>query len=456
MGTAYLIASDPLDGEQGVAALATGTSGFKITPSSVGAIQFGRSVAGAGDVNGDGKADLIVAAPAPGGGHMGLTSNSGESYLFFGRSAASFSDLGLTDAGKYAYLTASSPLAGVVSGIGNFNGAGTDDLIVGEGAYWGGGGSVAVVSGASVGTSPAPAHFVLNDSFSGVSWSGYRLTGALNANMGKSVAAIGSIDKDAYPDVAIGSSGEDIGNSNTGSVRIIYGASGAFGGNTNCAAAGSYSDINAGGSWSIGCNPVPKPVGWLIGGEEVGQNFGFSVAAGDVNGDGNIDLVIGAPNTSSGKGRVYVVFGSGTRVTTTLDLFFTSLNGSNGFIIDGVASGDQLGTAVAVLDMNGDGTKDIVVGTPSANSNDGQVTVVMGKAGLGSSGTVDISSLGALGGSVSVGTDGFTVAGSGSEKAGTSLANAGDINGDGREDLLIGAPGYNSGQGKAYLIRLNP
>ena len=126
--------------------------------------------------------------------------------------------------------------------------------------------------------------------------------------------------------------------------------------------------------------------GFQINGEAAFDLSGVSVAsAGDVNGDGFDDLIIGArwadPNGSD-SGAAYVVFGSGSAFDATLDL--SSLDGTNGFQINGAAAYDGSGISVAAAgDVNGDGYDDLIVGAYGADPNgsrSGASYIIFGKA----------------------------------------------------------------------------
>jgi hypothetical protein len=175
-------------------------------------------------------------------------------------------------------------------------------------------------------------------------------------------------------------------------------------------------------------------------------------SAGDVNADGFADLLIGAyradPNGGY-SGASYVVFGNGSGFGADVDL--SALDGSNGFRIDGAAADDFSGFSVASAgDFNGDGFADVIVGAYRADPNgsfSGSSYVVFGAAG-GFDAALQLSALD--------GNNGFRIDGvAGSDFAGRSVASAGDVNGDGFGDLIVGADGAdpNGGySGSSYVI----
>ena len=169
-----------------------------------------------------------------------------------------------------------------------------------------------------------------------------------------------------------------------------------------------------------------------------------------MNGDGYDDILIGSyysDRNANNSGSTYVVYGKPTGFTASFDL--SSLNGSNGFRIDGKVSSGLSGHSVSSAgDINGDGYDDILIGSPHGSSEytyrNGFAHVVFGKA-TGFLAHLDLSSLN--------GKNGFKITGKGhSDNSGYAVSSAGDINGDGYDDILIGSPGANKKTGSISVI----
>jgi hypothetical protein len=173
--------------------------------------------------------------------------------------------------------------------------------------------------------------------------------------------------------------------------------------------------------------------GFVINGVLPGDQSGASVSgAGDVNGDGVDDLLIGAPGTysvSSESGASYVVFGaSGVAASGAVEL--SALDGNNGFVLNSNEEIRGLGSSVSGAgDINGDGIDDLIIGAPVLTNLIGGY-VVFGASGVGASGIVKLSTLD--------GSNGFTLNSVGNgDISTTTVSAAGDVNGDGVDDLLI-------------------
>ncbi|SFF14555.1 integrin alpha [Nitrosomonas sp. Nm166] len=393
-----------------------GSNGFRLDGVAAGDFSGG-SVSSAGDVNGDGFADLIVSSSGadPNG------SNSGSSYVVFGRAsgfAATLNLSGLDGSNGFRMdgVGADDRSGGSVSSSGDVNGDGFDDVIIGAS------GSSYVVFGKAAG-------FSATINLSNIDGSnGFRLDAA-----GLSVSNAGDVNSDGFDDVIIVTPDADPNGERSGSSYVVFGKDSGF------TATMDLSSLD--GSNGFRVDGVPE------------QDFfsGFSVStAGDVNNDGFDDVIIGArgadPNGDY-SGSSYVVFGKASGFTATMDL--SSLDGNNGFRLDGAFNYDLSGTAVSTAgDVNGDGFDDLIIGAPSLAyyGDSGHSYVVFGKAS-GFNAAMNLSSLD--------GNNGFLLEGEVLGAAGSSVSSAGDVNGDGFDDLMVGEPNAdrnNVNSGSSYVV----
>lgn len=426
-----------------------GTNGFVIEGIAAGDA-FGPAgpssylVSDAGDVNNDGFDDAIVAANLA-QGEGSETSPAGETYIVFGGSSfeSNFDLDGLDGNNGFTIngLDTFAAFSYAASAAGDINADGFDDIILG----------VSQAAGDSDGNSAAGEAFVV---FGGTNFgsdfdlddlngsNGFTLEGFAPAGgAGFVVTGIGDINADGIDDVAIGAPGaaNDAGDAAAGQIYVVFGRTGGR--------------DDGGFEATLDLDTLDGSQGFTIEGAAAADNAGLSAsAAGDVNGDGVADLIVGAPGAdpdgNANAGTAYVIFGRGNDGRTAAVPFGSSLDleddldGPNGFAIEGVASFDTLGFVVDGGDFNGDGIADILVGS-AADSADGQLigelSILFGSTQLGSGGapgdegTFDPDSL--------EGDDGLTITnlvGASDALLEGSIGFAGDVNGDGFDDLLVG------------------
>ena len=408
-------------------AVALGTGGYKIT-GEIGIDRAGYSVSSAGDVDGDGLDDLIVGAF----GNDEGDNYAGAAYVVFsaaGITAVNLDDVANGTGGFKIIGEASGDKAGYsVSNAGDVNGDGFDDLIVGAYRSDTGGvdaGAAYVVFGAASGITSVDLDAIA------LGTGGFKILAEMtNDNVGNSVSAAGDVNGDGFADVIVGARLQP-GGANIGAAYVMFGA--------------------ASGITEVDLVDVANGTGgFKITGEALGDIAGGSVdSAGDVNGDGFDDLIVGAFSNDGGinGGAAYVVFGAASGITS-VGLDSIAL-GTGGFKITGEYGGGQAGYTVSSAgDVNGDGFDDLLVG---ARLNDagghyaGAAYVVFGAAA--SPTAVDLADIAA-------GIGGFKVIGEDAEDqvgGGQSVSSAGDVDGDGFDDLIVGAR-YNGADGAAYVV----
>lgn len=387
-----------------------GNNGFQVQSKLLNDV-YGREVSAAGDVNGDGVDDLIIGSPiANPNGPL-----SGACYVVFGRSGSAgfsssldVSNLDGTNGFQINGEPARNRLGVSVSAAGDIDGDGIDDLIIGADRpnnLFFDDGPTYVVFGRSQaeGIPPILELSLLNGS------NGFEMS------TGRAVSGVGDVNGDGVDDVIIGASGASY---------VVFGKTGT-----------------AGFSSSLDLSSLSGLNGFRISGETSGDKSGYSVSgAGDINGDGVDDLIIGAYRANSNgndSGASYVLFGRRGISAFGAIVQLSLLDGPNGFKISGENPEDRSGISVSAAgDVNGDGVDDLIIGAYRASPNgekSGASYVVFGRLGAsGFSSNLNLSDLN--------GSNGFQINGEAAgDYSGVAVSAAGDINGDGWDDVIIGA-----------------
>ncbi len=283
---------------------------------------------------------------------------------------------------------------------------------------------------------------------------GITIIGDLLDQSGYSVSTAGDVNGDGFDDLLIGARfGDALANSKTyaGESYVVFGAA---------SLPGTIDLVTLG--------QPGQPSGITIFGADAQDRSSVSLSnAGDINGDGFDDLIIGAPladalgNAKSSAGESYVIFG-GSLLPPTIDLAnLTALGPTVGITIFGAEANDRSGYSVSNAgDVNGDGFDDLLVGAVYADAVGntkniaGESYLIFGKADWSTTATIDLGNLSALGPTVGIPIFGAEA----NDQSGRSVSSAGDVNGDGFDDFLIGAPRSNGignlegYAGESYLI----
>jgi len=441
----------------------------------------GREVAIIKDVNGDGLDDILIGASGDEEGG----SKAGQVYLIFGSEKSLINDLDLSIADASFIGESADDYAGCsVSSAGDVNGDGFNDIIIGAYGNEDGGSTAGQAylifgkySGWAMDTdlSTADASFIGEDA---------------DDQAGCSVSGVGDVNNDGYDDVLIGAYGDDDGGSNAGQSYLIFGmasgwtmdrdlstANASFWGEDTDDWSGysvndagdvnndGYDDILIGTYLSQGGRGQTylifgKETGWSMDtdlslsdssfvGSSTPEHSSWSISgAGDVNGDGYDDILIGSPNKNDGggpiSGRACLFFGKETGWAMDISLTYAD---SSFF---GEEAGDRAGRSVSCAgDVNNDGYDDILIGASyndDGGTESGEIYLFLGKP---SGWERDTDMLNA---------DAFFIGEGAGDLSGESVSLGGDVNGDGYDDILIGAYGNDEGgsmAGKTYLLSLN-
>lgn len=365
----------------------------------------GSSVGDAGDFNGDGLADLYVVETKP----------NGRVYVLFG--GPTLADTTLTDAENGVGGVMIDVDIGVtpisVAGAGDVNDDGFADLVIGTPMHpkTGGFGGAYVIQGRA-----ATMAIKINSMPAGVGL----LVGppVVNNRFGTAVAGLGDINGDGLDDFAVTALNMVVGNVAAGSAFVVYGMVGLHKGN-------------------VQQDYVTLGKAIRIDGPNAGVSFGNSVAGvGDFNKDGRRDLAVGQSAWSAGRGRAYVLYTPANPASFQLE---TDPNPLVGLAMAGsVQAFDYIGTTVAGAgDFNDDGYADVIVGTGASLR---KVLVVYGGV-YGGASTADMLVM----------TNNVSVIGTpGPGFVGPAVAGGRDVNGDGVDDVVIGANDSGPG-GEVYV-----
>ena len=474
-GQAYLYygQATPLGSSTPTGQVLNAISGASATFTRTTAGETMTGVTQLGDINADGFADFMISGDS-------ATTGNGSAYIIFGKSGgvASVGSLdGTAAAGEWFRVSAANTGIGrsdhTVSFAGDVNGDGYSDLMVGTPLsdgnqansgttfviYGHAGKSFGATNNLNLGTLANTAPETLSDTGgvaghvfdAGTNTRGILVSGnnSANSNIGNASAGLGDRNGDGYDDyfielgsgTAAGANGYiAFGNLTTNNGGNILWSAGTVGSSTIGNGTGANvnnSRIRVTGPGS-GTFPPTEP-------DRINME-----GLGDINGDGLADVAISYNWLTNGD--VYVNFGDTTVLNDAVSV--TTLgSGTAGFKISGAAVGDRLGESIRTIgDFNGDGFDDFIVGAPrnevGTSTDQGGAYIVYGGSSLAGS-TINLST-------PLTTSQGLYIRGPvAGDQGGFSVASAGDVNGDGFDDLLIGAPLNDQGAadaGTAFLI----
>ncbi len=369
---------------------------------------FGLEVAGAGDVNGDGFADVIAGADAFDSGQE----DEGVVFVYYG----SASGPSLTPSWRVESNQAFSNLGRSVASAGRVNNDPYDDIIIGAPEFddlnpaqddegW-----IFIFHGSASGLPGGPVTNV-----SSASWTAQG--NQIESAFGRRVRSAGDVNNDGFDDVIVGAPDYSNNQSFEGRVFVYH---------------GSPTGQNKSGTRPSG---TPQNADWFTESNQVSSFYGHAVAsAGDINNDGFDDVIVGArvfQNNFDDEGKLYLYKGSASGLSVTPT-----------WTLEGGADDMRLGVSVASAgDVNNDGFDDVVAGADIhslGQTGEGAVFLFYGNS------AANLGASPAWTGQVNQGNAflGFAVAG------------AGDVNGDGFADVIAGADGFDNGQlgeGAAFL-----
>jgi hypothetical protein len=352
------------------------------TPDWIGEMNYAgnsyaAAVASAGDVNGDGYADVVIGAPYYTNGEY----QEGRAYAYYGSAS------GLPSAPDWTFESnlTQCELGWRAASAGDVNGDGYDDVLVGS--------EYCTTGDPNVDREGRAYLFLGSASGLSATYDWMKSGGTNDESFGWSLASAGDVNADGYDDVIVGAPWADYPEGNEGRAYVFYGSDTGL-----AATAGWIAEMNV----------------WWSG-------FGTSAdSAGDVNGDGYDDVIVGHPGWSSpenGEGRAYVYLGSNTGLALTPAWTFENNHEDS-----------ELGSTVAGAgDVNGDGYDDVIVGAhkyPNPDPYEGAAYLFLGSA------------------------SGLSLAPDWSHEGNQAWVqyswslDGGDVNDDGYDDIIIAAPWY--------------